>query len=162
MRGMGLLSGVVIALSFIMAMMLDMVPLPHHIEWLRPHWVLLVTIYWIIALPYRVSVGIAWFVGLLLDASYGSLLGQHALALALVAYWVAKFHRQARLFPMAQQMLIVALLVFMYQFVLMWLAGLIGEHLFSWGYWLSPMTSALLWPFVFLMLRDSRRRFKVQ
>ncbi len=162
MKGSSLLSFIIIAASLIAAMMLNMMPLPDGIQWLRPEWVLMVTVYWVLALPYRVSVAFAWIIGLLLDALYGTLLGEHALALVLVAYIAAKFHRQVRVFPLWQQAMFMMFVVFAYQAILVWLQGLNGEHLLSMWYWLGAITSGLFWPFVFLTLRDCRRRFKVQ
>ena len=61
----------VIVVTFIVAMLLSVVALPDSIPWelgyLRPQWVVLVLIYWIIALPHRIGIVVAWLIGLLLD-----------------------------------------------------------------------------------------------
>ena len=74
--------GVVIALSFIIALGLAKLPMPDWAELWRPSWVALVLIYWCIAVPERTGVIAGWVVGLLVDVMSGTLLGQHGLAFA--------------------------------------------------------------------------------
>ena len=77
--------------SFVAAMVLTIVPLPGAIRLLRPDWVALVLVYWCMALPVRIGVGSGWVLGLFLDVLYGSLLGEQALAKALLAYLTLRF-----------------------------------------------------------------------
>ena len=80
----------VIFLSFFIALVFSIVSLPDalpvELGYLRPQWVALVLIYWVIALPFRVGIVVAWVAGIALDVLLSSLLGQHALALIIVAY----------------------------------------------------------------------------
>ena len=64
-----------ISLSIIIALMLTILPLPLWAAWFRPEWLVLVAIYWSIALPHRFNIGVAWLLGLLLDALSGTILG---------------------------------------------------------------------------------------
>jgi rod shape-determining protein MreD len=154
-------AGWVIAVSFVAALMLTMMPLPEWARAIRPQWVTMVLIYWCMALPDRIGLGWAWGMGLLLDVAYGSVLGQHALALTLIAYVVAMLYQRLRLFPQSQQAIIVAVLIFMQLLVSLWVKGATGTAPDRWTYWLTGLTSALLWPWIFLLLRDLRRRFQV-
>jgi rod shape-determining protein MreD len=153
--------GWVIALTFIVAMMLTMVPLPDWAEYLRPEWVTMVLIYWCMALPERVGVGIGWSAGLLLDVIHGAVLGQYALALALIAYFTLNLHQRLRIYPLAQQALVVLLLLLLQQLLVIWLKGFLGQSPQSLSYWLPSFTSMVLWPWMFLILRDIRRNFRV-
>jgi rod shape-determining protein MreD len=154
--------GWIIAFTFIVALMLTMLPLPDWAALYRPEWVAMVLIYWCLALPDRVGVGIGWSAGLLLDVVKGALLGQHALALALVAYLTLHLHQRVRVFPLWQQSLFVLLMVALNQLLVLWVKGIIGLQPDSWLYWLPSLTSMLLWPWVFLILRDLRRSFLVR
>lgn len=151
----------VITLSILLAMMLSILPLPDWAIWIRPQWVVLVVIYWCLAIPERVSVGFAWLIGLLLDVLLGTLLGQHAFAMAVVAYFVVKFHPRIRLYPLWQKTLLVFVLLLVYLALIFWVQGLIGVMPTTWEFWLPAVTSSLLWPWVFIVLRDLRRRFNV-
>ena len=68
------------------ALLLTLLPLPEWASELRPPWVALTLLYWILAAPERVGVFWGWAMGLLLDVSIGTILGQHALSLAVMAW----------------------------------------------------------------------------
>lgn len=151
----------VIVATCVVALMLTMMPLPEWARTLRPQWVTMVLIYWCMAVPARVNVGWGWIMGLLLDVAYGSVLGQHALALMIIAYVVTMLYQRLRLFPLAQQAVIVALLILLQLLISLWIKGATGAAPERGSYWLTAFSSALLWPWMFVLLRDVRRRFQV-
>lgn len=154
-------SGWVIVASFIVALMLTIVPLPGWTEPLRPEWVVLVLVYWCMALPQRVGVGTAWVLGLMLDVMQGALLGQHALSLSLIAFITLKLYQRVRFFPLWQQALIVLLLTMLHQLLMLWIKGVSGASGAAWSYWLPSLSSMVLWPATFVLLRRLRRHFHV-
>ena len=91
--------------SFIIALMAVMIPLPDFLSLFRPELVTILLIYWCIEAPDRVGVGYGWVTGLMLDVVQGALLGQHAFALALVAWITVKLHQRIRVYPKGQQAL---------------------------------------------------------
>lgn len=151
----------IIIISFMVAMMLTVIPLPEWAATFRPAWVPLVLIYWCIALPKRVNIGVGWLSGLFVDILTGTLLGQHALAYAVVAFLSVKLHQQIRVYPFWQQALSVFTLVALGQLLIVWILGIVGRAPESWLYWMPSATSALLWPWVFIVMRDIRRKFRV-
>lgn len=151
----------IISITFLCALILTLLPLPDWIIWLRPAWVLLVLIYWTMEVPYRVNVGVAWTLGIILDLLNDSLLGEHAISLTLVIYIVSRMHSRLRMFPLSQQGLSVFFLVLLYQAMLYCIQGFIGELPHEWLYWSPAATSMLLWPWIYSILRDIQRRFKV-
>ena len=153
--------GGVIAISFVVALMLMAMPLPEWaINW-RPAWVAMVLIYWCMALPHRVGIGIGWSMGILLDVLQGTLFGQNAIGLAILAYFTLKLHQRMRMFPLTQQALLVCILVLVYQLLSLWVRGIMGVPPKSWTYWMPAFTSMVLWPWLFIILRDIRRRYNV-
>lgn len=151
----------VIALTFIVALMLTIAPLPPGMAAYRPEWVGLVVIYWCMALPHRVGMGWGWILGLSLDVLRGAIFGEHALGLALVAFLVTQQHRRLRAMPRLQQALVVLTLIMLMQFTVWWIEGITGHARQSWQYWAPSLTSALLWPPAFALLRRLRRRYRV-
>ena len=155
----------VIALTFVVAMVLAIVPLPDSVPielgYLRPQWVVLVLIYWVIALPARVGILVAWSIGLIVDVLLGSLLGQHGVAFILVAYIASSLYQRLRMFSLWQQSLIVFAIVGLNQLINFWIESIVGIGDWNMWYLLSSVVSALLWPSVFLLLRYLRRQFSV-
>lgn len=151
----------VILSSVVVAMMLDIMPLPVHIEDLRPEWVTLVVIYWVMALPHRFSVGKAWLAGLFMDALMGTLLGLHALVLAVIAYLTLLLHNRVRMFPRWQQALSIFLLTGLSLLLFLWLRNIVQVTPKPWTYWLPALTSACVWPAIYHFLRFLRLYYRV-
>lgn len=146
--------------TIFIALILAMLPMPDWTVWLRPAWVLMVLIYWAMMTPNYVSVGTAWVTGLIVDLLNGTLLGEHALAYTLVVYFVTRMHIRLRMYPMMQQGFSIFTFCLMYLFILYCIQGFIGQLPESHLYWLSAVTSMLLWPWLFVVMRDCRRWFK--
>jgi len=142
----------VILFSFILAAVLAAVPLPEWANVLRPAWVPLVLIYWVIAIPHRVGVISGWLVGLLLDVLVGTALGQNALALGLVAYIAYVLHMRIRVYPMWQQCLSILVLVGIYQLVTITVMRAVQITPWTFWYWMQVLMSAVMWPLVSLVI----------
>jgi len=147
--------------TFIVALILTIVPVPNWAEQFRPDWVALTLIYWCMATPQRVGVGTGWALGLLLDILYGSLLGSHAMAKTLIAYFTVRLHLQLRMFPRWQQAVAVLLLLVVNQVLVLWIRGAIGQAPATLSYWTASIVGMALWPWLFVILRDVRRRGRV-
>ncbi|MBT8420992.1 MAG: rod shape-determining protein MreD [Gammaproteobacteria bacterium] len=153
--------GWTIAISFLIAFLLAELPLPVWAAIWRPAWVAMVLIYWCLAIPERVGVGIGWLAGLTLDVLGGNLLGQHALGLCILAFIAGRFHQPIRVLPIWQQGIGIFWLITLYQLVILWTNGIQGRPIPNWAYLSSALTSTMLWPWVFVVLRDMRRKYRV-
>jgi rod shape-determining protein MreD len=147
--------------TLLMAFILALLPMPDWTIWLRPAWILMILIYWAMIMPYQVNVGVAWLTGLLVDLLNDTLLGEHALAFTIVIYFVSRMHIRLRMYPLLQQGISILVFVLLYQFILYCIQGFIGKLPSSHLYWLSSVTSMLLWPWLFVLMRDLSRWFKV-
>lgn len=147
--------------TYAVALILAIVPGPDWAEPFRPDWIGLVLVYWCMAAPDRVGVGTGWVLGFLQDILYGALLGSHALAKSLVAYITLKLHLQLRMFPRWQQALAVLLLLALSQLLVLWIRGMVGQAPESPTYWTPSIVGMLVWPWLFVILRDIRRRGNV-
>ena len=144
--------------TFSVALILTIMPFPVWAEPFRPDWVGLVLIYWCLAIPDRVSVGTGWLLGFLQDVLYGSLLGSNAIGKTLVAFLAVRLHLQLRMFPRWQQAVSVFGLLITNQLLVLWIRGVIGQAPETFSYWTPSIVGALLWPWLFIILRDMRRR----
>jgi rod shape-determining protein MreD len=153
--------GSVITFTFVIALLLTVIPLPDSVRYLRPDWVGLVLIYWCMALPERIGVTTGWFVGLMVDLLTGTLLGQHALSLTIVAYLTQKFHQRLRLVPVWQQSLTVLVLLVLHQLLALWISRIIGRPGVPWNFWMPSVLGMIIWPLAHTTLRGLRRGFRV-
>ncbi len=151
----------VITSTFVFALLLTALPMPESTAIWRPAWVALVLVYWCMAAPERVGVVVGWTAGLFLDVMTGTLLGQHALGLSVVAYVAHRTHRRVRVLPLWRQGITIFALVFLYQALVLWSNGIRGIPVTAPAYWTSPLVSTLLWPWIFVVLRVIRRRYAV-
>ena len=145
-------------ITLIVGLMLTIMPLPESIRVFRPDWLVLVVIFWSMQLPRTWSIGTAWFIGIILDVSYGTLLGQHALALCVVAFITVRFHLLMRVFPLSQLSATVFALLALYQFLLFWINGVAGVTAQAVDYWGPVITGTIVWPFLYMFLSGIRYR----
>lgn len=153
--------GGIIILSFIVAMALTIIPLPNILEMLRPEFVALTLIYWCMALPTRIGLGSAWTAGLFLDVMRDTLLGQHALALTLVAFFIMQLHQRIRVFPLWQQAISIGVMILIQIALVLWIKGIMNEKADFWVALLPVLTTSLFWPPTFILMRYVRRYYQV-
>lgn len=112
---------------------------------LRPDFVLLVLIYWLLRAPHLCNVGTAWMLGLLVDLASGSLFGQSALAYSITAFVAVFYQRRLALFSEWQQAGYVMLLLLLSQLILLILKLFSGGEIPPPTYFLASVTGVLLW-----------------
>jgi rod shape-determining protein MreD len=123
----------------------------------KPDFLALVLLYWCIREPRMISVGIAWCLGLLMDVADGTVLGQHALAYAVLAYAAEYFRRRVLRFPLWQQAAQVAVLLLFCAGLVLLVRVMGGASLPRWTYAVGPLTGALLWPVATALLQWPQR-----
>ncbi|WP_394129342.1 rod shape-determining protein MreD [Shewanella maritima] len=153
----------VVWITLFVAMMFQIMPLPQIVEVWRPDWLVLVMIYWAMALPHRYSVLTAWILGVMLDILLGATLGIRALALSLVIYFVVMHSQRFRNFPRWQQSILVASLICGYHMIIYWLQYVVvGGAEFDIALFLPAISSVFIWWWLFWSLRNIRRSYKVR
>ena len=124
---------------------------------LRPDFLALVLLFWCIREPRLIGVGIAWFLGLLMDVADGTVFGQHALAYAVLAYAAEYFRRRVLRFPLWQQAAQVAVLLLLCAGLVALVRIVGGAPLPRPSYAVGSLTGALLWPVLTVLLQWPQR-----
>jgi rod shape-determining protein MreD len=133
-------------LSALVALILTVLPLPRWLDVVRPAFLVLTVLYWSVHAPRAGGIAIGFFAGLMLDVFQGPVLGEHALALALITYIAVREHQRIRSKPAIQQALIVFAALMMYEVVLFMIDGWTGHPVTSPLRWVHTLSGALIWP----------------
>ena len=142
--------------TVLVALILQVLPLPDWLSAVRPSFIAVVVIYWGIYAPHAGGIFAPWLAGLALDVFKGDVLGQNALAIALVAYIAMSLHQRLRNQTLIQQSLFVFAVLTLNEFVV-W-EGWSGHAVSSPWRWIQPMIGAMLWPFVALLAGRTHSR----
>lgn len=155
------LSNYAIGLSIVIALVLQIMPVPSVVSVYRPDWAFLVLGYWALALPTRVNVGVAFFVGLILDILLGTNIGVHSFAMSLSIYVLAENYQRLRNYSVWQQAIVIGILAALYNLIVFWLMHLLTDIYFLLAYMWPVVTSMVIWPWIFWLLRRVRRQLRL-
>lgn len=153
-----ILQWVMILLFFIVALVMELAPWPIGFQAFKPSWLVLVLTYWVLAIPNKVSIGIAFLLGVIWDIVLGSTLGIHALVLSVAFYFVAKNYLVLRNLSLWFQSLLVIIFVFFIRFAIFLVELFLHSAVFNWQEIFGAIASGILWPWVFLLMRKMRRK----
>ena len=142
-----------IVLTLAAALLLNLVALPGLLQLLRPDFIALTLIYWVVYHPRRVGFLPAWLLGLAMDVADGSLFGQHALAYAVMMYLAILLHRRIVMFGMRHQVLHVLAILAAAQAVMLLVRIMDGAGFPGPLYFAPSVLGALLWPALFGLIR---------
>ncbi|QTS83661.1 rod shape-determining protein MreD [Coxiella endosymbiont of Amblyomma nuttalli] len=150
-----------ISITLLIAMMLTILPLPAWAVWLRPAWVFMVLLFWMMTMPHRVNIGTAFISGLLLDLLTGTMVGQHALLFTIISYFFIRFQAIIHSLPSWQQTILVSISVVVYLAIQYWIMVMANVSPITAKYWLPILSTMLLWPWVRFLLRNYHHRFRL-
>jgi len=148
--------------TLLFALMLEALPLPGNLIWFRPEWVLLVILYWVIALPFRIGVGVAWVLGIMVDLLQGGVLGHHSLSYIIITFICAVFHQRLRMYHTWQQGFFVGILVGLSQLMDFLIDYYSGDAKPTFMIFIPALVTGALWPWSFIVLRSIRRMYSIR
>jgi len=148
--------------SFLVAFILQIFPLFEWVNYFRPLWVLLLLLYWVQVAPSKLGIVTAFIIGLLLDVLFDDVLGMHALALSFLSFVMYLLHRRLRVSSTLQQVLVVFLFSVFYLLLVRIVQEFFAEPLtVNFGYWVPAFSSALIWPWFYLVMNEIKSRFNI-
>jgi len=144
-------SWLAVAISFFVAAVLELVSLPDMLVVLRPEWLVLTVIYWLLRHPEKVGIAIGFGTGLAMDVMSGSYFGIHALALSLVCYLVLGMHKRLKMFPVIQQSAVIFFITGIHLMIVYTMRSLLSVADSGLEYLWQALVSAFVWPFVVVL-----------
>lgn len=147
-----------IAVSLMVGAVLLVMPLPAPVSPMRPYLLALVLCYWLLEAPDQIGLGSAFAIGLLADIVSGTLLGEQAMRLVVLAFLVQRFRARLRFFPLWQQAAAVCALLLNDRVIVQAIRWVSGEGALPWQAWLAPFVGMVVWPWLFLLLDQIRLR----
>lgn len=162
MKRYSVIAMITIWVTLLCAAFLQIMPLPGILDPFRPNWLLLVSLYWVIALPHRFNLGSVWLAGFILDLLWGATLGINALAFVLSTALVAAHFQKIRNFSIGHQALLMTGINVLYQCLSyvfeLWLNNNVVMPV---GYFCASLATVVAWPWLFLVLRKARRQWRI-
>ena len=111
---------ILILLTILLSLFVSLITLP--LGYYSPEWILLVLIYWAIAIPSINKLFLAFLLGFLVDIVLGQVLGISSLFYVILIYIVLRLYNSLRYMTIAQQSFVIFFLI------------IIKQHLFIWAY----------------------------
>jgi rod shape-determining protein MreD len=147
--------------SFFVAFSLMIFPLPAKIACLRPDFALLVLIYWVVNLPERSGLILAFIIGIFYDLLSGTAFGVMGLSMSVVAFFVMNMRMRLRILSFMQHFSLILLLLVISKVVHLCFQLALKQPPLGFTYWLSCISSTLCWPFVCNILNNYQRILKI-
>jgi rod shape-determining protein MreD len=150
---------IIILLSIILGLILTLMLLP--LGYIAPEWLLLINIYWAIALPTNNKLLLAFVSGYLVDIMYGQVLGLTSLTYVIYIYIILRLYNSLRYMTVTQQMVVISFFILIKQHFFVWSNSVIGIDSEYFDLLISAILSGILWLPIYFILRYLRRKFQV-
>jgi len=150
---------ILILLTILLSLFVSLITLP--LGYYSPEWILLVLIYWAIAIPSINKLFLAFLLGFLTDIVLGQILGISSLFYVILIYIVLRLYNSLRYMTIAQQSFVIFFLIIIKQHLLIWAYIMIGQTIEYQAILIGSFMNAFLWPLIFFALRYVRRKFNI-
>lgn len=131
--------------SLAVAYLIEVLPWSGAMLLVRPDFMLLVLLFWVIHEPRNVGQGMAFTLGLLVDVSDSTLLGQHAMAYVIAVFGAQVLRVRILQFPLGEQTLHILAVCLVASMVFLLLNLGLGADFPGILFFVSPVLTALLW-----------------
>ncbi len=148
-----------ILLTIFAGLLLLLTTLP--IGYYAPEWLLLINIYWAIAIPSNNKLFLAFLSGFLVDIAFAQILGVTSLLYVIFIYIVLKLYNSLRYMTVTQQMVVILFFILIKQHIFIWLNYILSIESNYWSLIISAFITSIIWPVTYYILRFVRRKFQV-
>ena len=150
---------IIIILTLFLGLIFSLMILP--LGYIAPEWLLLINIYWAIALPSNNKIFLAFLSGFLVDIVLGQPLGISSLSYVIFIYIILNLYNSLRYMTITQQMVVIFFLLVIKQHFFIWTFYVFGLNIDYQSLIISSFITGALWPIIYFSLRFMRRKFQV-
>jgi rod shape-determining protein MreD len=150
---------IIIVLTLFVGLMLSLMMLP--LGYIAPEWLLLINIYWAIALPSNKKIFLAFISGFFVDIVLGQPLGISSLSYVIFIYIILSLYNALRYMTIPQQMIVIFFLIIVKQHFFIWTFYVFGLSIDYQSLIISSFITGALWPIIYFSLRFIRRKFHI-
>ena len=150
---------IIIILTLFLGLMFSLIMLP--LGYIAPEWLLLINIYWAIALPSNNKIFLAFLSGFFVDIVLGQPLGISSLSYVIFIYIILHLYNSLRYMTIIQQIVIIIFLLVVKQHFFIWTFYVFGLNIDYQSLIISSFITGALWPIIYFSLRFIRRKFQV-
>jgi rod shape-determining protein MreD len=150
---------IIIILTLFLGLMFSLIMLP--LGYIAPEWLLLINIYWAIALPSNNKIFLAFLSGFFVDIVLGQPLGISSLSYVIFIYIILHLYNSLRYMTIIQQIVIIIFLLVVKQHFFIWTFYVFGLNIDYQSLIISSFITGALWPIIYYSLRFIRRKFQV-
>jgi rod shape-determining protein MreD len=129
--------------------------------YIAPEWLLLINIYWAIALPSNNKILLSFLSGFFVDIVLGQPLGITSLSYVVLIYIILHLYNSLRYMTITQQMVVIFFLVIIKQHFYIWTFYVFGLDIDYQSLIISSFITGALWPIIYFSLRFIRRKFEI-
>ena len=149
----------IILITIIFGLFLTLITLP--LGYYAPEWMLLVVVYWAIAIPSNNKMILAFLSGIIVDIVFGQALGVSSLFYVVLIYLILRLYNSLRYMTIAQQAVVLFFFILIKQHLLIWLYYIIDRNIDYQALLIGSVISAFVWPLIYYTLRFVRRKFHI-
>lgn len=149
----------IILITIILGLFTSLITLP--LGYYAPEWMLLVVVYWAIAIPSNNKMILAFLSGIIVDIVFGQTLGISSLFYVVLVYFILRLYNSLRYMTIAQQAVVLFFFIFIKQHLLVWAYYIIDRNIDYQALLIGSIISAIVWPIIFYTLRFVRRKFHI-
>lgn len=145
-----------IVISAILASILMVYPLSYTLSGWRPLFMLMVMLFWVLCQPTWCGIWFAFATGIFADLLLDAPLGLNALSFILIAFLARFLTRERRILTFSNLWIITAIAIVAH-LMLIFFAQILASVQFSFArHWIPVLTSILVWPVLYYMLKKWR------
>jgi len=152
----------VMVFSFVIGFILAILSLPIWANLLRPQWIVLLLLYWMLEVPSQMGLFGAWLIGLFMDSLLDIPLGTFAISLVLIAYLLMCLRTRFDIFSSSQKLAIIFGFMILYQIPYFVFEYANGNSFSMWLFLLPPLISTLIWSYFAFFMHNWCKKFYVK